>query len=109
MKMRRRAVLATLAMSLWLGPVTSAQTTVDEVRYRVRIQTSNAEAASEQLHAAGFDVIGVTPASKTVELVVTRAERDTLTRQGYRVTTIDRVRPLQDQVSTATAAAGSTL
>lgn len=109
MKMRRRAVLATLAVSLWIGTVASAQPTVDEVRYRVKIQSSNAEATSEQLHAAGFDVIGVTPASKTVELVVTRAEHDALTRQGYRVTTIDRVRPFSEQVSGATDAVSSAL
>ena len=105
MKLRRLVVLATLAISLWQGTAASAQPNVDELRYHVRIQTSNPAATGERLQTAGFDVINVNPAGRSLDLVVTSAERDALTRAGYRVTTIDRVRPLRDALAAGTAAA----
>jgi carboxypeptidase T len=103
MNMRRLAVLATLAISLWQCPSASAQSTDDDLRYQVRIQTSNAALTSERLQTAGFDVIRVNPAGRSVDLVVTAAERDALARQGFRVTTIDRVRPLREALSAASS------
>jgi carboxypeptidase T len=104
MKASRLALLATLAISLWLCPLASAQSTDDDVRYQVRIQTSNATATGERLHAAGFDVVRVNPAGKSVDLVVTSAERDALRRQGFRVTTLDRVRPLSETLQAEASA-----
>ena len=103
MKMRRLAVLVTLAISLWQVPTASAQPNVDELRYQVRIYTSNPAATAERLQTAGFDVIGVNPTGRSLDLVVTSAERDALTRERYRVTTIDRVRPLRDALAAGTA------
>ncbi len=109
MKIRRLAVLATLAISLWQGSLASAQSTDDELRYRVRIQTSNAATTGERLQTAGFDVVRVNPAGRSVELVVTSAERDVLAQQGFRVTTIDRVRPLRESLQTGTTSASLTM
>ena len=109
MKMRRLAVLAMLAISFWDCPPASAQSTDDDLRYQVRIQTLNAALMAERLQTAGFDVIRVNPAGRSVDLVVTSAERDALARQGYRVTTIDRVRPLREALPAGSAAASLTM
>jgi Zinc carboxypeptidase/Carboxypeptidase regulatory-like domain len=91
-------------VDLTAGPV---QRESDE-RFQVRIRSSNAASVGARLEAAGYDVVKTDARSGSIELVVSSAELRALERRGYRLTIVDRTRPLEDVATDAAQPAAST-
>jgi hypothetical protein len=96
MKIRAFAVLLCLVMSVLVVP--GRTSTSDEPRLLVRVTVSDLDAFQSQIDAAGYDVLRVDrgQTSTTIDLVVTRAQWQTLVARGHRVAIVGRTRPLRE-------------
>jgi hypothetical protein len=104
-----RALTAFLFLTIFLVDLNAGapQRESDE-RLQVRIRSSNAASVGARLEAAGYDVIQADPRSGSIDLVVSSAELRTLEQRGYRVTVVDRTRPLEDVGPVAAQPSAST-
>jgi hypothetical protein len=96
---RTLSVFAALAASALVASGHAGAQLDDEAHARVRVAGSDLTALQTQLTEAGFDVIGAAPDESAIDLAVSGPERRALADRGYRVTFVDRGRPLQDALA----------
>jgi hypothetical protein len=102
MTTRVPALLLLLALACF-ATSTPAARDGDEPLFRARIAASDTSALRSALERAGYDVVGVDPASSTVEVVASSEELSTLAKDGLSVTIVEQGRPLVATLGTPAA------
>jgi hypothetical protein len=94
MKIRAFTVVVCLAMAVLVVPGRTSP--FEEPRLLVRVTAPSLDRLRSEIDAAGYDVLRIDERTSSVDLVVTRAEWQTLVARGHRVRVLGRTRPLRE-------------